>query len=136
MESKDADRILIDADDLIVKNTYTEATVEISAVHTPGSIKFSNGKTNDRVVLEFKGKSKKHMPCKTQIRLLKLLLDSYRSSDWVGKSITIYASIVNQFSGGKGPGIRIRPIGVQSKKITDSIKQQIGEDLTGQPYVE
>lgn len=136
MTPKALDPGWINAFDLVKGGKFITATVEISAVHKAGTVKFSNGQVNERVAMEFKGKSKKFMPCKTQAELLIPMLQCNSPTGWVGKSITLYVARVNLFGGGKGPGIRIKPEGISNINITPRVKAQMGDDLTGKTLAE
>lgn len=129
MDQSAADDRFLYAWDLVKDGVYTTATVEISAVHKPGTFTFKNGKVCDRLALEFKGKSKKFAPPYTQCELLRVMLKSNSPSAWVGEKITLYVSKITSF-GGKDEAIRIKPDRINGVP-PNKIRKQMGEDLTG-----
>lgn len=82
-----------------------DVTVTISKVE-PGKVGHGNRATK-KPILSFKGKRKKLAVNATNVKTIASLVGSFKASDWIGKTITLYPTTTS-FGGETVDCIRVR----------------------------
>lgn len=96
------------SENLLINGEFKSPVVEISEVHSPGTIKSADGRVIDKWTIGFKGKSKLLVLCKTNASLIHFLTGYEPGDGWIGGKIKIQARIVKAF-GEDTTAIRVMP---------------------------
>ena len=111
------------SEDLLHGGKFQSATVEIAAVHDPGTIKRADGKMVDKPCLSFAGKEKLLVLCKSNARLIAFATGESDPGKWPGKKIKLVVRIVEAF-GAEVVAIRVWP----GAMVRKSLLKQLGRD--------
>jgi hypothetical protein len=122
------------ADDLVRDGKWIQATLTIKGVVPPNAIVGDNGKTIDKVCLTFEKTPKILALCTTNERLCRLNCGSGQSENWVGKSLTIYPSLIDAFGEKDVPCIRVRL--PKTIPVPFGTRKHMGRDITNQPITQ
>lgn len=116
------------AEDFLVDGEWKQYSLVIAKVYPRGTLKTKEGKSIDRNVLEFEKSAKRLVLNKTNERLCKLVIGSNKVSQWIGKSLTLYAVANVAAFGQRTCAIRIR---VPKDMVPYGTRKHLGDDLTG-----
>lgn len=96
------------SEDFLSGGEYKTVSLEIDRVHPPGSIKSADKKPIDKWVLQFAGKDKMLVLCKTNCTVIHCINGNPPGDSWIGQKVTLQVRIVESF-GELVPAIRVMP---------------------------
>lgn len=120
------------AEDLVSDGKWVSATLTIKSVIDPNTITGDNGKVVEKRCLTFEGKDKIYAMPATAERVCKMNFGTKDYEKWVGKTVTVYPTLIDAFGEKDVPCVRIR---TQKKQIPFAVRKQLGRDLTGTPVI-
>lgn len=116
------------AEDLLCDGQYSRAEVTIYGVHPAGTLTKADGKPIDKPAIEFVGKAKKLVLCKSNVAFLKYATGESSPSKWIGKKIILTVRSVDAF-GDRVPAIRIWP----NTAIRKGLVKYLGDEIKNSP---
>ncbi len=121
------------ADDFMVDGVWKQFTLTIDKVFAANAVMTKQGRDSkplNKPVVQFTRSNKKLVLSKTNVRLARMVVGSSRTSEWIGKKLTLYAAGNVPAFGKFTIAIRVR---CPEELIPYGIRKHLGIDLTNQP---
>ena len=112
------------AEDLLSKGRYQTVKAKIEKVIPPGTVRSADGKPINKSILQFEGKKKLLVLCKTNESVL-IYACGGQQNEWPGKEVTIAVREVDAFND-QVVAIRIMP--PPGVKVRKALLKRLGKE--------